>query len=1326
MAVVFISHSSEDGPLAEDFSRRLRAQGYHDLFLDVDILDGISAGRTWERELYAALRRSDALVFLATAASVESRWCFAELALARSLAIPVFAVRASDRARLSLIDDVQWVDLAEGEAAYRRLWEGMRRAGLDPAESRSWDPTRLPYPGLKAFTAADAAVFFGRSEETGHLAELVQPTLLRGSGRWVTIVGPSGSGKSSLMCAGLLPSLARTPERWVVVPTFTPGSRPTHQLALSLARALADRGCHRSLSELEARLADGAAVGSAALVELVRDLSDAAGTDSPRVLIAIDQAEELISRAGQREQQAFLRLIKGATGGDSPLWVVCTLRSEYLSTAPERAGFSEVTDDSLVLEPLSRNRLSEVIAKPARRAGLEFDPGLVERMVEETRGGDSLPLLAHTLYELAQQAATDERTLIRSSDYEELGGVVGALQRRADRLLQELAVRGSGQDIIPTLLKLVTLGQDGEPVRRRLSRKSLSATELQIVDAFVDARLLSSGRVETGRDDATVEVTHEALLRQWAPVRQAIEDSRTSLRMRAELDREAADWASGGEEESYLLRGARLAAFDEWTSRDGIQLGELEARFLEASRELASRELKTVRRSNRRLRQLLIGVVCLLLLAMTAGGIAVNRTLEAELQADTALTRQLMAQAAEMRSVQPDVALLLGVEAVERAPAHLERDARVTLLQTLNRPFHVTTRYLTHADAVRSVTFSPDGLLLASAGNDNLIRLWDPATGRPHGQPLSGHTDWVQGVAFSQDGATLASVSHDRTIQLWDPTTGGPRGQPMTGHMKALTGLAFDPKGAVLATSSEDGTIRLWDVASGRQRGEPLIQQDTPVWGVAFNPEGSLLAATGADGFIRLWDVVGGRASGEAVAGHGGWAIGVVFSPDGSRFASAGADGTVRLWDVSSRTPVGEPMTGHIGEVSDVAFSPDGSLLASAGRDGTVRLWDTSTGQPRGNPLTGHANAVRSVEFSPDGRYLASASFDRSVRLWEVATTFPGRQTLSGHGDRVTDVAFSPGDPSLLASAGADSTVRLWDIATGEQRGASMDGHEGWVTSVALSSDDGTLLASGGADGTVRLWDVATGQPRGQPLRGHTGEIGGVAFSSDGAVLASGGRDGTVRLWDVEMGQPLGDALIDSGGQVLDVAFAPDGRTLAAANQDGTVRLWDVATRSQREAFTGHTGWVLSLAYSADGTLLASGSGDGTVRLWDLSTGELRGEPLTGHSHEVNDLMISPDGTTLVSTSKDDTIRLWDVSSGRPIGEPVSQESEPVALDFGGSGSLVVIGRDDGTVQLRDIRAPTLVRVACETAHRNLTTVEWDGLVGAAHPYRETCPTVAD
>jgi hypothetical protein len=373
VATLFISRSSSDQAASKRVAERLDAEGFAALFLDFDPAEGIPAGSDWERELYVQLRKADGVIFLASAASVASQWCFAEISHARSLGRPVFPLRLEAGVRLGLLDDVQWIDQSEGEIAFVRLFAGLRRAGLDPADSFAWDPTRSPYPGLQPFAAEDAAVFFGRDHEVDRLLELLQPTLQRGAGQFVAVVGPSGSGKSSLLRAGLLPRLARLHRRWIVLPPLRPGKHPTRNLAHSLVQAFATHGSTRSLTELAMLLERGADE----FVELAIELADLGvnGDGEPSVLVVVDQAEELLTRSGAREQEAFLSLLDNAIGEESPLWVVATMRSEFLSTAAERAGLAEVVDDSLVVEPLSRGRLPEVIQGPAQRAGLEFCPG---------------------------------------------------------------------------------------------------------------------------------------------------------------------------------------------------------------------------------------------------------------------------------------------------------------------------------------------------------------------------------------------------------------------------------------------------------------------------------------------------------------------------------------------------------------------------------------------------------------------------------------------------------------------------------------------------------------------------------------------------------------------------------------------------------------------------------------------------------------------------------------------------------------------------------------------------------------------------------------
>ena len=1326
MASLFISHSGFDRAAAQWLCDQLRAAGFQALFVDFDPDQGIPAGRNWERELYAQLRRTDAVIFLASEASVASRWCFAELSLARSLDRPVFPLRLTPGVRLPLLSNVQWIDLTDaeqdGESGFAQLLTGLRSAGLDPADAFAWDPARSPYPGLAPFGPEDVAVFFAREQETERLVELLQPTLQRGPGRFVAIVGPSGSGKSSLLRAGLLPRLARLPERWVLLSPLLPGRYPTRRLAGCLARAFASADHPRPMDELSTVLDRG----PAGLIELAGELAELAarGTRLPEVLLVLDQAEELITRTGAREQQSFLDLLGGALGEESPLWVVATLRSEFLATAPERAGLADRIDDSLILEPLSRARLPEVIARPAHRAGLELVPGLVERMVEDTAGGDALPLLAYTLRQLAERAGPEGR--IDLTDYAAVGGVIGALQHHADRLSEELTHLGHGPLVVPTLVKLATIGAEGEPTRRRVLRSSLSTEEHAVVDGFVDARLLTSHHHSTDRDDeratgeTTVEVAHEALLRQWAPLREAIDNNRTELRLRAELERLAADWDQGRRDESYLLRGGRLATISHWAGDHGSELGPLEQQFLEASQAQAARELDTTRRSNRRLRTLVAGLAALLVVALAASGLAWQGNERSAAQTLLASSRQLAAQANELVETQPDIAILAGLESLS-----LGRDQQpqppAGLVSGLARHTHASRLLTGHTGPVWAAAYSPDGRLLATASGDRDVWLWDTAAGQPHGSPLTGHANAVNDVAFSPDGRLLATASADLTVRMWDVAASQPHGPPLTGHTAAVNDAAFSPDGRLLATTSADLTVRMWDVITGQPHGPPLTGHTAAVTGIAFNPGGELLATTSRDRSVRLWDVASGQPHGQPLTGHTLAVSAVAFSPDGNLLATTSQDETVRLWDATTGQPHGSPLTGHTDTVLGVAFSPDNTLLATTSWDRTIRLWDVATGQSRSQPLTGHTNAVTDVVFDPGGHQLATTSQDQTVRLWDVAETYSISRSLIGHTDTVNRVAFSP-DGQFLATASDDRTVRLWDVVTGQPHGPPLTGHTEEVWAVAFSPN-GQLLATSSYDRTARLWDVASGQPRGGPLAGHTDRVWGVAFSPDGQRLATTSADQTARLWDVTTGQPHGPPLIGHTNEVRGVAFSPDGSLLATASFDNTVQLWNVATLQARgPPLTGHTNAVSAVAFSPDGNLLATTSQDATVRLWDVATGQPHGPPFTGHTDTVSSLAFSHDGNLLATISRDQTLRLWDVPSGRSYSQPLTGHTDLMfGVAFNPDSTLLATGSADGTARLWKPGFASWLVYGCKIVNRNLSMAEWNRLVPDL-PYERTCP----
>ena len=1204
MASLFISHSSRDNTTTDRLARRLEAEGFAALFIDFDPDRGLPAGRSWERELYSQLRKTDAVVFLASRSSVASQWCFAEVGLARSLGKPVFPVRLERGVELPLLADVQWVDLTDGDGAVGRLLAGLREAGLDPSESFAWDPRRPPYPGLESFTADDAAVFFGRDREVDRLVELLQPTLQRERGRFVAIVGPSGSGKSSLLHAGLLPRLRRPERRWVVIPPMVPGSRPIEALARSWAASFAEHGRTRTQEELAAAL-DG---GPGPLVELVRETADLA--ESRSVLVVVDQAEELLTRSGEREQRAFLATLSGALREDSPLWAVATVRSEFLSAGPERAGLTEVMDDFLVVEPLSRERLPEVITRPAQRAGIEFAPGLPGRMVEETVGGDALPLLAYTLRELYQRVGRDG--LVSVADYEAMGGVVGALQRRSDGLLEELGRRGRGHGVVPTLLKLAAVNEEGEPTRRRLPRSALDVDERAVVDAFVDARLLTSSVGPDGRP--TVEVAHEALLRQWPPLRQGIDAARSSLRIRSELERLASDWESARRDPSYLARGGRLAPIASWAAEHPGELGPVERQFLDASRDQASRELEAARRANRRLRMVVGALAAVLVAALVAGGLALDSSQEARSQTRLALSRQLAAQAGRLVDRQPDVAILVGLQSLSLArDEDPEPEAPTGLVAGLARTTHASRLLAGHTHQVHEVDFSDDGRLLASAGWDGTIRLWDARTGEPSARKPMRHGAEIMAVAFSPTGRMLASAGLDGSVRLWDVASGRPRGKPLSRGPKSINAIQFSRDGDLIASAGEDGSARMWETESGAVHGRPMRSGGKPIYDVEFSPDGELLATAGGDHTARLWDVESGRPRGRPIRGHANAVWGVGFSPDGRLLATASADRTARIWALSDGRPLGPPLASHGDRLWEAAFSRDGRLLATAGTGGAVRMWEVDSGRLSDQPLAGHTDTVNDVDFSPDGRRLASAGWDGDVRLWDMRETVSISRPLTGHDGEVFGVRSSP-DGSLLASAGVDGTVRLWDMRDGTPHGEPLRGHQGEVNGVDFTPDGRYVASAGGDDDTVRLWDVRSGASHGPPIAAHQGGLYGIDVSPDGRLVATVGNDRAARLWDLQSRRPYGQRLSGHHEVLSSVAFSEDGNLLATGSADQDIRLWDVRSGDPRgQPLEAHAGEVLAVRFSSKGGLLASGGADGAARLWE-SSGEPRSNMRSGGS----------------------------------------------------------------------------------------------------------------
>ena len=1241
---VFLSYAREEEDLS--FVNRLKdGLEAHNIRGWIDHTAHLPGSPDEEEDLRVAIRNASAVVLVVSVRTHDSRSVKDEISIARMYQRPIYLYWMEGN-RLTQVIPTSFKGLpsfdARAELYTRALEDLVQVLGqTSPAQHLTVEKTtasavatpRNPYKGLHAFRGEDAGDFFGRDGLVDELVGQVRSQLTTSthdeeevSGRLLAVLGPSGSGKSSTVMAGLVPRLQKGTlpgsQDWVYLDVIVPGVYPLEALVLALTPLFPQLSPGSIRNDLQDDSVRGLHVLLTAYVK----------QSNKRVILVVDQFEELFTQTvAEEERQRFLDLLFIATTEPrGSLFVILTLRADFYGRLLLYPEFGRLIKKyHIPIYPMGVQELRAVIERPASLPDVQvtFEGNLVGDLLFDIRGqAGTLPLLQFTLDHLFQRR---EARMLTLRAYHGMGGVRGALAQHAERIYQSLPTPNHQQLAQALFSRLIDPGTlEAEATKRRIPQSAFTLidpakTEVlaKIIEIFTRERLLI---INTVREVAMVEVSHEALIGAWTRLQDWLHEARDTIHLQQAISQDATAWIQHERSTDRLYRGAQLAEALAW--RDSNIPNIDEDAFLQASVEEQQRVQAQVQEQRRRYTRRVLIISGIGGVGMVGSGLAVYL---------------------------------------------LRRDPSPQIIHSPEKKLPYA--YTRHTEAVNSVAWSPDSTRIASTSWDGTVQVWEARSNTLHFS-YGKRAQTVTSAAWSPDGKRIVSCGWDKTVQIWDASN-GTRFRSYTGHTSTVRSVAWSPDGKHIVSADDEKTIQIWDASNGTR----LLSYDGHTQGansVAWSPDSKLIASAGWT--VQVWDASKSHLF-FTLEVYG--ANGVAWSPDGKYIASAGDDQTVQVWDASNGAPR-FPCIGHTDRVGSVAWEPSGKRIVSCSWDKTVRIWNASNGAHLFT-YVGHTSYVNSVAWSPDSKLIASASYDRTVWVWDASN---GVRLLNyrDHTSYVNSVAWSH-DSKLIASASTDTTVRIWDASNGslylsykQKEHAMSKEYTSFSVNYMAWSPDSKLIASA-SDKVVQVWDASNGSLI-HSYTGHTSMVSSMGWSPDSKRIVSGSQDKTVQVWDARSGSPSFSYAHDDGSYVHSVAWSPDGKLIASAGNK-VVQIWDAHNGTRLYTYTDNTVGVGSMCWSPDSKRIVSVGIAGSVEVWDVSSGTTL-VSYTGHRDLAESVAWSPDGKHIASAGFDKTVQVWDADNGTHVLTYNGHTSTVTSVAWSPDGMRIVSGSEDETAQV--------------------------------------------